>query len=78
MYINSSVHMPKTVAMPIYGKNLSKISFSENAGPISTKLGMKHLLLKYYNVYINHVPPMTLAYFMASQVWKHRILLGKK
>ena len=32
-------HMRKMAAMPIYGKNPSKI-FSGTAGPISTKLGM--------------------------------------
>ena len=33
-------HMTKMAAMPIYGKNLSKIFFSGTGGPISTKLGM--------------------------------------
>ena len=33
-------HMTKMAAMPIYGKNLSKIFFSETGGPISMKLGM--------------------------------------
>ena len=46
----------------IYGKNPSKI-FSESGGPISKKLGMKHQWLKYYNVYINHDPVVTLTYF---------------
>ena len=62
MYINYLVHMTKMAAMPIYGKNPSKI-FSESAGPISKKLGMKHQWLKYYNVYINHDPVVTLTYF---------------
>ena len=56
MYINNLVHMTKMAAMPIYGKNPSKIFFSETGGPISKKLGMKHLWLKYNNVYINHDP----------------------
>ena len=30
---------------------------------ISKKFGMKHLWLKYYNVYINHDPVVTLTYF---------------
>ena len=30
---------------------------------------MKHLLLKYYNVYINHDPVMTLTQFMARSTW---------
>ena len=54
--------MTKMAAMPIYGKNPSKI-FSESDGLISKKLGMKHQRLKYYNVYINHVPVVTLTYF---------------
>ena len=33
-------HMTKMAAMPIYGKNPSKIFFSRTAGPIFTKLGM--------------------------------------
>ena len=49
-------------AMPIYGKNPSNI-FSESGGSISKKLGMKHQWLKYYNVYINHDPVVTLTYF---------------
>ena len=32
--------MIKMAAMPIYGKNPSKIYFSGTGGPISTKLGM--------------------------------------
>ena len=30
---------------------------------------MKHLWLKYYNVYINHDPVMTLTQFMARSTW---------
>ena len=33
-------HMTKMAAMPIYGKNPSKIFFSRTGGPISTKLVM--------------------------------------
>ena len=33
-------HMTKMAAMPIYGKNPSKIFFSWTGGPIFTKLGM--------------------------------------
>ena len=42
VYINNPGHMTKMAAMPIYGKNPSKIFFSVTTGPISTKLGMKH------------------------------------
>ena len=60
IYINYLVLVTKMAAMPIYGKNPSKI-FSESGGPISKKLGMKHQ--KYYSVYINHDPMVTLTYF---------------
>ena len=33
-------HMTKMAAMPIYGKNPSKIFFSKTGGPISEKFGM--------------------------------------
>ena len=68
MYINNTGHMIRMAARPIYGKNLSKI-FSGTSGPISTKLGLKHQWLKYYNVYINHDPVMTLTQFMARSTW---------
>ena len=69
MYINNPGHMTKMAAMPIYGKNPSKIFFSRTGGPISTKLGMKHRWLKHYNVYINHDPVMTLTYFTPRSTW---------
>ena len=72
--------------MPIYGINPSKI-FSGTGGPISKKLGVKHLWLKYYNVYINHDPVMTysnhdpvmtLTQFMAMSIWVgHAFKWGK-
>ena len=65
MYINNPGHMTKMAAMPIYGKNPSKIFFSGTGGLISMKLGMKHRWQKHYNVYINHDPVMTLTYFTA-------------
>ena len=64
MYINNLGHMTKMAAVPIYGKNPFKNSTPELVGPISKKLGMKHQWLKYYNVYINHDPVVTLTYFM--------------
>ena len=63
IYVNYLVHMTKMATMPIYGKKSSKIFLSERGGPISKKLGMKHQWLKYYNVYINHDPVVTLTYF---------------
>ena len=41
MYIRNPGHMTKMAAMPIYGKNPSKILLSRTGGLISTKLGMK-------------------------------------
>ena len=38
-------HMTKMAATPIYGKNPSKIFFSRTGGPISTKLGVRNVLL---------------------------------
>ena len=40
MIINKPGHMSKMTAMPIYGKNPSKIFFEGNAEPIATKLDM--------------------------------------
>ena len=68
VYINNPGHMTKMAAMPMYGKNPSKI-FSRTSGQISTKLAMKHRCLKHYNVYINHDPVMTLTYFKARSTW---------
>ena len=78
MYINNLGHMTKMAAMPIYGKNPSKIIFSETNRLISRKLGMKHRWLKYSNVYINHDPVMTLTKFMARSTWvAYAFELGK-
>ena len=78
VYINNQGHMTKMAAMPIYGKKPSKIFFSGTSGPISKKLGVKHLWLKYYNVYINHDPVMTLTQFMArSSLVDHAFKWGK-
>ena len=72
VFINNPGHMTMMAAMPIYGKNPSKFFFSGTTGPISTKLGMKHLGLEYYNVItmyynviINYDLWMTLTYFTA-------------
>ena len=69
--------MTKMAAMPIYGKNPSKIFFSGSGGPIFKK-GVKHLWLKYYKAYINHDPVMTLTHFMARSTWvDHAFKWGK-
>ena len=69
MYTNNKGHMTKMAAMPIYGKNPSKIFFSETNRLISRRLGVKHQWLRYSNVYINHDPVMTLTKFMARSTW---------
>ena len=63
--------MTKMAVMPIYGKNPSKIFFSETNRLIPRKLGVKHRWLKYSNVYIyiNRDPVMTLTKFMARSTW---------
>ena len=61
--------MTKMDAMPIYEKNPSNIFFSETNRLISLKLGVKHPWLKYYNVYINNYPVITLTKFMARSTW---------
>ena len=40
IYWHDAGHMIKMAAMPIYGKNPSKIFYSGTGGPISMKLGM--------------------------------------
>ena len=58
-------HITKMPAMPIYGKNPSKIFFSRTGRPIFTKLGMQHRGLLPIIVYINDDPGVTLTYFTA-------------
>ena len=60
-------HMIKMAAMPIYGKNPLKFFFSGTTGPISTKLGIQHRELEYYNVFTNYELWMTLTYFTEVQ-----------
>ena len=74
MYIHKLGHMTKMATMPL--KNPSKI-FSETNRQTSMKLVMKHRWLKYYNVYINHDPVMTLKQFMARSTWVPMYLNGK-
>ena len=57
-----------TAAMPIYGKNPSKIFFSETGKPISMKLGMKHWGLLPIIVCSDNDPGVTFTYFTARYV----------
>ena len=63
-------HMTKMAAMPIYGKNHSKIFFSRTGGPISMKLGLKHPGLQSIVVCENDDLGMTLTYFTARSILK--------
>ena len=58
-------HMTKMAAMPIYGKNPSKIFFSGTGRRISTKLGMWYRGLQSIIVCSNDDPGVTLTYFTA-------------
>ena len=69
--------MTKMAAMPIYGKNPSKI-FSGTSGPISTKLGMKHRGLLPIIVCSNDDPGLTLTYFTARSNFVTKALLFEK
>ena len=69
VYINGLGHMTKMAAMPIYGKKPLKIFFSRTRSPMILKLGMYHLGLKLYKVYINDDLGLTLTYFMARSNW---------
>ena len=70
-------HMTKMAAMPIYGKNPSKI-FSGTGRPISTKLGMKHRGLKLIKDCSNDDPRVTLTYFTASSNLETEAFLWEK
>ena len=65
VYINGQGHMTKMAAMAINSKNVVKIFFFRIRRPMILKLGMKHLGMEHYKVYINHDPGMTFTYFMA-------------
>ena len=52
-------HMTKMIAMPIYDKDLKKISFSGTKRPMVMKLGMHHRVLEYYQVCSNDDPGLT-------------------
>ena len=58
-------HMIKMAAMPIYGKNPSKIIFSRTSMPIFMKLGMQHRGLLHIIVCSNDDLGVTLTYFTA-------------
>ena len=65
IYSYDAGHMTKMAAMPIYGKNYSKIFFSGISRPVSTKLGMLHWGLLPIIVCSNDDAGLTLTYFSA-------------
>ena len=57
--------MTRMAAMPVYGKNLKKISSPEPIdGWMTLKLGMYHCLCKYYQDCSNIDTGLTLTHFM--------------
>ena len=56
-------HMTKMAAMPIYGRNFSKIFFTGTGWPITTKRGMQHWGLLLIIVCSNDDLGVTLTYF---------------
>ena len=58
-------HMTKMAAIPIYGKNPSKIFFSRTSRSIFMKLGMFHRGLQPIIVCSNDDHGVTLTYFTA-------------
>ena len=72
-------HMTKLAVMPIYGRNLKKFFFSGTKWPITLKLGMKHRVIEYYQVYSNDDPGLTLNYFTAmSNLVPYAFVWGKR
>ena len=54
----------KMAAMLMNGKKPSKIFSYRTNSPMIMKLGMEQYVLKFYNVYINNDPELTLTHFM--------------
>ena len=65
-------------AMPIYGKNLKKPSFSRIKRLMTLKFGVHHWVLEYYQVCPNDDPGLTLTYFAArSNLVPYAFIWGK-
>ena len=62
--INCQGRMTKMAATAINSKILKNL-FLRTRRPMILKLGMKHLGMELYKVYINHDPGMTLTYLTA-------------
>ena len=61
--------MTKMAAIPIYEKKTLKIIFSRTGSPMILKLGMQHWKFKFYKIYINNDPGLTLTYFTTRSNW---------
>ena len=71
-------HMTKMAAMPIYGKNPSKILLSGTKGPMTMWLDMEYWGLGPITIYSNDDPRLTLTYFTArSNVVSYAFIWGK-
>ena len=74
---NGPVHMTNVAAMPIYGKKNKKIFLSGTKKPMALKLGKQQWVLKYYQIYSNDNPGLTLTYFTArSNLVRYAFLCG--
>ena len=56
--------------MTIYGKKPSKILSYRTNSPMIMKLGMEHYVLKFFKIYINDDPELTMSYFKTSNLSK--------
>ena len=65
VYTNGQGHMTKMAAMAINSKKCLKNLLLQNQKAYDFEIGVKHLGMELYKVYINHDPGMTLTYFMA-------------
>ena len=63
MYIIGPGHMSKMSGMPIYDKNILKISISRTLSQMTLKLGKEQKGLEPYRSYMNDDPWLTLTYF---------------
>ena len=50
-------------------KTFKKLSYRTNS-PMIMKLGMEHYVLKFYKIYINDDPELTMSYFKTSSLSK--------
>ena len=74
---NGPGHMTKMAAMPIYGKILKNLLL-RNQKADDLESWYATLGVKYYQFYSSNGPELTLAYFMAKQIWSLMLLYGKK